>query len=78
MQFCLGHLICVKMVAFQLGEQRKVTGGQVRQVGYVGDDSHVAFGERLPGEKGSVRRCFVMMQQPVLRHQSSGRSLCTF
>jgi hypothetical protein len=31
-----------------------------------GGDSHVVFGQKLPGEKGSVRRCVVMMQQPVL------------
>jgi hypothetical protein len=31
----------------------------------VGDDSHV-FGQKFPGEKGSLRQSVVMMQQPVL------------
>jgi hypothetical protein len=32
----------------------------------VGDDNYVIFGKKkIPGEKGSVRRCVVMMQQPV-------------
>jgi hypothetical protein len=31
-----------------------------------GDDSHVVFGQKFPGEKGSKRRCVVVMQQPVL------------
>jgi hypothetical protein len=30
-----------------------------------GDESHVAFGQKFTGEKGSVRRC-VVMQLPVL------------
>jgi hypothetical protein len=45
------------MVAFQfylpLGKHRKVE--------WVGDDSHIGFGQKFPGEKGSVRRCIVMM-----------------
>jgi hypothetical protein len=49
-----------------------------RKVGWVGDDSHVVFGQKFPGEKGSVRRCLVMMQQPVLCRQSSGQSLHIF
>jgi hypothetical protein len=40
LRFCLDHLNCVKMV-----ENRKVAGGQVRRVGWVGDDSHVALAE---------------------------------
>jgi hypothetical protein len=31
----------------------------------VGDDSHV-FGQKFHGEKGSARRCVVVMQQSVL------------
>jgi hypothetical protein len=31
----------------------------------MGDDSHV-FIQKFPGEKGSVRGCVVVMQQPVL------------
>jgi hypothetical protein len=29
-------------------------------------DSHVVFGQKFPGEKGSVRRYVVVMYQPVL------------
>jgi hypothetical protein len=36
------------------------------KVGWVGDDSHTVFGQKFPGEKGSVRLCVVMMKQPVL------------
>jgi hypothetical protein len=48
------------MAAFQLqlGKQSKV--------GMVGYDSHVVFGLKFPDEKGSVRRCVVVMKQPVL------------
>jgi hypothetical protein len=42
----------------QLGKQRKV--------GWVEDDSLVVSGQKFPDEKGSVRWCVVMMQQPVL------------
>jgi hypothetical protein len=31
-----------------------------------GDDSRVVFDQTFPGEKGSVRRYVVLMQQPVL------------
>jgi hypothetical protein len=58
------------MAAFQFylqsGKQGEVAGGQVRQVWWVGEDSHVAFGNKFPGENRSVRECVVMMQQPVL------------
>jgi hypothetical protein len=37
-----------------------------RKVVQVGDDSHVVFRQKFPGEKGSVRRCIVVMQQPVV------------
>jgi hypothetical protein len=37
-----------------------------RKVGWVVDGSHVVFGQKFPGEKGSVSRCFVLMQQTVL------------
>jgi hypothetical protein len=32
----------------------------------MGDDSHVVFGQTFGDEKGSVRRCVVVMQQTVL------------
>jgi hypothetical protein len=31
-----------------------------------GDESHVVFSQKFPGDKGSVKRCVVTMQQPVL------------
>jgi hypothetical protein len=38
-----------------------------RKVGWVGDDSHVAFGKTDPLRKKEVRQCVVVMQQqPVL------------
>jgi hypothetical protein len=32
----------------------------------VGDDSHLLFRQKLPGENGSVRRGVVMVKQPGL------------
>jgi hypothetical protein len=40
--------------------------GKQRSVGWVIDDSDVAFGTKLSAEMGSVRWCIVVMQQPVL------------
>jgi hypothetical protein len=37
-----------------------------RKVWWLRDDSHVAFGWKIPGEKWSKRQCIVVMQQPVL------------
>jgi hypothetical protein len=34
-----------------------------RKVAWVGDDGHVAFGQKFPGEKGSVKHRVFMMQQ---------------
>jgi hypothetical protein len=31
-----------------------------------GDNSHVGFGQKFSGEKGSVEWCIVVMQQPDL------------
>jgi hypothetical protein len=31
----------------------------------VGFESHIVFGKKFPGEKGIVRPCDVVMQQPV-------------
>jgi hypothetical protein len=44
------------MAAFQFYLQ----SGKQRKVGWVGEDSHVGFGQKIPGEKGSE------MQKPVL------------
>jgi hypothetical protein len=50
----------------QLGKQIKLTGSQFRQVGWVGDKSHVVFGQEFADKTGSVRQCVVLMYQPVL------------
>jgi hypothetical protein len=53
LRFCLDPLNCVKMAAFQFylqsGKQRKLWRGQVRQVGWVWDDSHIVFSKKFPG-----------------------------
>jgi hypothetical protein len=60
LRFCLDHLSCVKMAAFQFylhsGKQRKARWGQ----------QSCYFRSKLPGEKGSVRGCVVVMQKSVL------------
>jgi hypothetical protein len=40
--------------------------GEQRKVEWVGNKSHVVFGEKFPGEKGGVRWCVIVMQQAVL------------
>jgi hypothetical protein len=43
-----------------------------------GDDNHVAFGKEFHGGKGSVRRCVVAMQQPVVVLPKFRSESCTF
>jgi hypothetical protein len=50
LRFCLD---CVKMAIFQFYLQSE----KQRKVGWVGDDSHVAFGKKFPGKKGSDTVC---------------------
>jgi hypothetical protein len=45
--------------------------GKQRKLWWVGENSH-GFGKKFLGEKGSVRRCDVVMQQPVLLLPKSG------
>jgi hypothetical protein len=45
-------------------KERSQGPSQASRVG--GGDSHAVFGKKFPGKKGSVRRCIVVMQQPVL------------
>jgi hypothetical protein len=66
LKFCLDRLNCFKMVAIQLGKQRKVVGEQVWRVGWVGMGVIWFLVQKFPGQKGSVKWCAVMMQQPVL------------
>jgi hypothetical protein len=61
-RFSLDQLSCVKQVVFQF----YLHLGKLRKVGWMGDDSHVVFGKKFPGEEGSVRLCIAMMQQPAL------------
>jgi hypothetical protein len=62
LRFCLNHLSCVKMAAFQFYLQ----SGKQRRVGWVGDDCHIVFGQKFPGEKVSVIQYVVMQQQVLL------------
>jgi hypothetical protein len=62
LRFCLHHLSCVKMAAFQIYFQ----SGKQSEVGWVWEYSHIVFGKQFPGERGIVRRCGVVMQQRVL------------
>jgi hypothetical protein len=62
LRFCLDHLNCVKMAAFQF----YLLSGKQRTVKWVGNDSHVVFGYKFFDERESVRRCVIVMQQPVL------------
>jgi hypothetical protein len=50
LRFCLDHIDCVKMAAFQFYLQ----SGKQRNVGWVGYVSHVVFGQKFPGDK---RKC---------------------
>jgi hypothetical protein len=47
LRFCLDRLSCVKMAAFQFYLQ----SGKQRKAGWVGDDSHVVFGQKFPCEE---------------------------
>jgi hypothetical protein len=51
-----------KMVAFPFYLQ----SGKKGKVRWVGDNSHVVFGQKFAGEKGSVKWCVVVIQQPVI------------
>jgi hypothetical protein len=62
------------MVAFQFYLQL----GKQRKVGWVGDDSHVVFGTKFPGEKGSVRQCAVKQQPVLLLPKFRAKSLLIF
>jgi hypothetical protein len=61
LRFCLDYLYCVKLATFHFYLQ---SGKHKSTV--VGNNSHVAFGERFPCGKGSVRLCVVLMHQLVL------------
>jgi hypothetical protein len=56
------HISCIKMAALKF----YVQPGRYRKLGLVEDDSHIIFGQKFSGEKGSVRWCVVVMQQSVL------------
>jgi hypothetical protein len=57
----------IKPASFQLEfnfwKQEEVTGCQIREVGWVGDDSYLGFRQKLLGEDGSVRRGVVIVKQ---------------
>jgi hypothetical protein len=58
LRFCLHHLICVKMVAFQFHHQ----SGKQRESRVGGGRQSCCFGSKINGEKGSMRRCVVMQK----------------
>jgi hypothetical protein len=43
-----------------------IQSGKQRKVGWLGDDSHLVFGQKLHDGKGNERRCVIVMQQPFL------------
>jgi hypothetical protein len=43
-------------------DQFYIQSGKQREVGWVGDGSHVVLVKKFPDEKGNVRRCVVVMQ----------------
>ena len=51
---------------FQLGEEEKVTGGQIGLVWRMGDHCHVVLGQKLRNFKGSVNRGIVVVNNEVL------------
>jgi hypothetical protein len=61
-RFCLDHLNCVKMAAFQFCLQLT----KQRKSGWVRTTHMLCFLRNVYGEKGSVRWCVVVMKKPVL------------
>jgi hypothetical protein len=61
LRFCFDQLTCVKMAEFQFQLQWR----KQKKLGWVGEKSCFFF-LKFPGDKGSVRRCVAVMQQPVL------------
>jgi hypothetical protein len=61
LRFCLHHPNCVKMGAFQF----RLLSGKQRKVGCLQPTVILFWIKKLSVEKGSVSRCFVMMQQSV-------------
>jgi aerobic-type carbon monoxide dehydrogenase small subunit (CoxS/CutS family) len=57
---------------------RKFTGGHARQLVWVLDDSHVVFGKKVSSEKGSVSRCVVLVDEPVLLSPKFGTKSSRF
>jgi hypothetical protein len=74
LRFCFDHFNCVKMAASQL----YVQSGKRRKVRWVAEDSHVIFGQKLPGEKERVKQSGVLLQQPFLLSPKFGPSLRIF
>jgi hypothetical protein len=79
--FCLDHLSCVKMAAFQFylqsWKQRKVPGGQVRWVGW-GTTVMLFLVKNSLVEKEVRDGVLLWCNSQFFCLQSSGRRLCTF
>jgi hypothetical protein len=57
--------LCQNGGIFNQGNRKGCRGpSEVNRVS--GDDSHIVFVKKFLGEKGSVRWCIAMMEQPVL------------
>jgi hypothetical protein len=50
----------------RISQLYQIGGGETKSRVGGGGDSHVVFGEKFTSDKGNVRRCVVVMQQPVL------------
>jgi hypothetical protein len=61
------------MAVSSIKETEKVTGGQVRRIGWIG----MAV-KKIHVGRGILGRCVLLMQHPVSCHENSGRSLRTF
>jgi hypothetical protein len=58
---------CILEVVFCEGDSASITSvlssiGETEKSGVGRGDSHIVFGQKFPGEKGIVRRHFVVMQ----------------
>jgi hypothetical protein len=56
--------------SFNFNMGNKVTGGEVKRIRWVGDDSHVVFGHKFSSENGNVRSATALLS-PKFRLKSS-------
>jgi hypothetical protein len=51
---------------FQFWKQSEITGGEVWQVGRIGNDNHVVISHKLCGFQGYVGGCIVVTKEPIV------------